>query len=304
MFIENQKTKLKINYSYSFAFAILTLIVGAHFWDPIQAITLNATCNGEKNCEVEIDGERIFTDSGIDIFTDNIIGWSVSNSTNTGGAFFLSTNEDYRFLIKHFDNSGKRKITQIGFYNFKSAQSFLAGLELLSGLAPNHDQAGAATFCTARGKDAYSGTQFDSSSNILKNIAPISNAFTGAVTGSAIGSTRGPQGAAIGALGGMTAGAAIGISSGDFTLKRNVVSEVRNSPSSSKRFLDNSFNHRRDCIDEPSYRTTNVTISSPIPVNNQSNSLDSKPLIQSITEAPELTDIAEPITPKPTRLMN
>ena len=58
-----------------------------------------------------------------------------------------------------------------------------------------------------------------------------------------------------GAVAGAATGSSIGTSSGDLNLKRNVVSDVRSTPSQSLAFVDNSFDHRRDCIDEPSYRT-------------------------------------------------
>ena len=85
----------------------------------------------------------------------------MTNATSKGGVLFISQKEDYRFLIKYFDNSGKRQITNIRFRNFKTAQTFLSHLELVAGLAPNHDQAGAATLCNGRGKDMLSGTAID-----------------------------------------------------------------------------------------------------------------------------------------------
>ena len=91
----------------------------------------------------------------------NLLGFNavtLTNASNRGGGLLVNKNEDYRFLIKYFGGSGRRRVSEIGFFNFKSAQSFLSSLELLSGLGANHDQAGPTTKCTGRGKDALSGT--------------------------------------------------------------------------------------------------------------------------------------------------
>ena len=125
----------------------------------VIAVPLEATCDGPIPCTVELSGKAITTSKGFSISSDNVIGWSLVNATQRGnGIVFKPRQEDYRFLVKYFDASGERQLTQIGFFNFTSAQSFASSLELLTGLAPNHDQSGATTKCTYAGKGFYSGT--------------------------------------------------------------------------------------------------------------------------------------------------
>ena len=240
-----------------------------------STIKFDGTCNGSDRCSVNLDGDYIGSkDGGIYIKTDNIIGWNFTNASNRGGVLFNSTNEDYRVSIKHFDHSGKRKLSQIGFFNFKTAQSFVSNLELISGLAPNHDQAGPTTHCTASGKDSNSGTQYDGgkASGIAGSIGNSFNRASAAYTGGVIGGVTADAifdsatSTAIGAGVGALAGAAIVSPSGSFNLKRGIVSEVRGNPAKSSAFSDGSFNGRKDCIDEPTIATTNVNIQSPIPV--------------------------------------
>ena len=293
----------KIFFYWFSAFSML----GIQSFVPVQAINLTGTCDGSERCTIKMKGDLIQTSNDVNISSDNIIAWSITNTTSTGGVLLLSTNEDYRFLVKYFDELGNRNITQIGFYNFKAAQSFLAGLELISGLGLNHDQAGVTTFCTARGKDSTSGNQIDSSMNRSQTIAPLANAITGGIAGSLVGSVAGTTAAAVGGVGGSIAGAAIGTSPGGLHLKRNVVSDVRSTPSKSLAFVDNSFDHRGDCIDEPSYKTTRVTISNPIPITNKAISgslLDSdslqpsppKPAESTVSDLPEMPPSTSPDT--------
>ncbi len=71
-------------------------------------------------------------------------------------------------------------------------------------------------------------------------------------------------GGAIGAL----SGQALGRASGGLSLKRNIVSEVRKTPSRSSAFVDRSFDHRSHCVDEP-LNSTNVSVKSHIPLKIQ-----------------------------------
>ena len=236
-----------------------------------QFLKLEGTCGRTSPCTVGIDGESIITSSGMQINSDRIIGWTLTNATNAGGVLLVGKNEDYRFLIKYFDASGKRKMNEIGFFNFKSAQSFLSSLELLSGLGANHDQAGASTKCTARGKDALSGVDMTStayldrnslSASSLKNsnVGALVGGTTGALLGDLVGSTTSiATGSILGGVTGAVIGDSLGRSSGSLSLKRNVVSDIRSSPASSQIFYDDSFNYRADCIDES-------FISTPIPI--------------------------------------
>ena len=243
---------------------------------------LEGICGHSQSCTIGINGESIYTSNGDFIKVDNVIAWTLTNATSKGGVFFISNDEDYRFLIKYFDTTGKRQITKIGFHNFKTAQTFLSHLELVVGLAPNHDQTGAATLCTARGKDILSGAAIDNIKFIEKEgyggastrnsiYGGAAGATVGAIAGSALsgGSTSAINtGLLVGGAIGTLSGDALGRASGGLSLKRNVVSEVRNTPSKSSAFFDRSFDHRRDCVDEP-LNSTNVNINSPIPINVQ-----------------------------------
>ncbi len=140
----------------------------------------------------------------------------------------------------------------------------------MSGLAPNHDQAGATTFCTASGKDSNSGTQYDGrkfGGFLGRAFGNLWNMSVGSTLGALIGSATGTTGVVIGSVGGTLVGSGMG-SSGNFNLKRNVVSEVRATPASSKSFNDASFNGRNDCVDQRLGETI-VNITSPIPTTNQ-----------------------------------
>ena len=243
---------------------------------------IEGICGHSEDCTIGINGETIYTSRGDHIKVDNVIAWTMTNASSKGGVLFISNDEDYRFLIKYFDTSGKRKITKIGFYNFKTAQTFLSHLELVVGLAPNHDQAGATTLCNARGKDILSGTTIDNVEYIEKEGyggASRRNSIYGGVTGAAAGAIAGSAlsggsvaaantglvvGGAIGAL----SGHALGRASGGLSLKRNIVSEVRRTPSKSSAFIDRSFDHRSHCVDE-ALNTTNVNVKSHIPVKIQ-----------------------------------
>ncbi len=252
--------------------------LNSNILDSTEFLKLEGTCGRSSSCLIGINGDSIVTSSGIRINSDRIIGWTLTNATNKGGVLFVGKNEDYRFLIKSFNSDGQRKLNEIGFFNFKSAQSFLSSLELLSGLAANHDQAGPTTRCTARGKDALSGSDMANVKDLDRNtlsLASLRNtqagALTGGTTGALIGDLVGSTtsiatGSIIGGITGAVVGESLGRPSGGLSLKRNVVSDIRITPASSQAFLDDSFTYRSDCIDEPLNNTT-VQISSPIPVN-------------------------------------
>ncbi len=197
-------------------------IINSNALDSDEFLKLKGTCGRTSSCVIGINGETIVTSEGTRISSDRIIGWTLTNATNRGGLLFNNKNEDYRFLIKSFNSEGKRKFNEIGFYNFKSAQSFLSSLELLSGLSANHDQSGPTTNCILTGKDSFSGS--DTATKYL--LRP----------------------------------------SGDLSLKRNVVSDIRVTPASSQSFFDDSFTYRSNCVD-PSVNNTTVKIDNPIPVN-------------------------------------
>ena len=138
-------------------------------------------------------------------------------------------------------------------------------MEIISGLATNHDQSGATTNCTASGKNSSSGSDMQASS-LSNRTDGIVNTAMGAGLGAAIGSISNPTTSVVGAIGGAIGGAAIGNNSGEFSLSRNVISETRSKPAESKLNSDASFDHRKDCIDEATVPTTNVSIKSSIPV--------------------------------------
>jgi len=249
----------------------------------ISGDKIEGLCGADsRKCTIGINGEKIYTSEGEYINSDNIIAWTMTNATSKGGVFIISQKEDYRFLVKYFDKSGKRQITNIRFRNFKTAQTFLSHLELVSGLAPNHDQAGAATLCNARGKDILSGTAVDNI-NILEKegygLASTRNAFYGGTTGAVAGALAGSAlsggttaginaGALVGGAIGAVSGDALGRASGGLSLKRNLVSEVRKTPAVTVAFSDGSFNHRSHCVDEP-LNSTNVNIKNKIPLKIQ-----------------------------------
>ena len=246
--------------------------------DSEEFLKLKGTCGRSSRCVIGINGESIITSNGIRISSDLIIGWTLTNATNKGGILFVGKNEDYRFLIKSFNSAGERKFNEIGFYNFKSAQSFLSSLELLSGLAANHDQAGPTTKCTARGKDSLSGADMATIGALDRNTLSLSslrNANTGALVGGSAGAIIGDlvgstasiaTGSIVGGVAGAVVGDSLGRPSGRLSLKRNVVSDIRATPAYSQAFLDDSFTYRSDCIDEPLHNTT-VKIDNPIPVD-------------------------------------
>ena len=235
---------------------------------PASAVEFAATCEGPDSCTVDVTGDKIRTSNGVEISTDNVIGWAMVNDTSKSNvAFFKPRNEDYRFIIKYFDAAGARQVTQIGFKNFKPTQSFVAALELMTGLQPNHDQSGPTTKCTMIGKNFYSGTTFRDpvfGGLIDKGIS----LGTGALIGGAIGQwldgggydvPGGPLGAGIGAL----AVYAMQHESGSFTLTRNIMSTTRSKPATSSTFLDASFAQAEACKDQPLY--------SPLPLRIVSN---------------------------------
>ena len=236
----------------------------------VFALELQGTCDGHDRCTVNIDGDKIYTSSGIDINTDKIIGWTFTNDNNRGGVAFRARNEDYRILIKYFDALGNRKLNQIGFFNFKSAQTFVSSIEIISGLALNHDQAGETTHCTASGKDAASGTDMSGLNSRISAADKLQNVGLGAGVGLALmeGGIN-TSNAVVGAAGGAIAGQALSNNSGDFNLKRNVISEVRGTPINSKLNLDESFVHLKNCVDQPTISTTNINITKPIPIKNR-----------------------------------
>ena len=249
----------------------------------ISGDKIEGLCGANSNkCTIGINGEKIYTSEGEFINVDNIIAWTMTNATSKGGVLFISQKEDYRFLVKYFDNSGKRQISNIRFRNFKTAQTFLSHLELVAGLAPNHDQAGAATLCNARGKDMFSGTAIDNIDMSEKEgygLASTRNTFYGGATGAVAGAIAGSamsggtavginSGALVGGAIGAVSGDALGRSSGGLSLKRNLVSEVRKAPAESFAFSDGSFDHRSLCVDEP-LNSTNVNIKNQIPLKIQ-----------------------------------
>lgn len=255
-----------INLSKTVLVAAFVSAINAHLIAPAKAVMLEATCDGPEKCIVNIGGDTISTSRGLQIKTDNIITWGFVNDSNRGGTFFRPRNEDYRILIKYFDDSGFRKFHQLGFFNFKSAQILVSALELTSGLAPNHDQAGAKTNCTAIGKDTGSGTTVGSQAS--NPIGSLAGAGILGVIGGVLGNAISPgAGTALGAALGAGAGASIEGSSGSFSLKRNVMSDVRTSPANSRSFYDGSFEKQRICGDQPTSPTTNVFITGPIPVS-------------------------------------
>ena len=252
--------------------------INSNALDSKEFFKLEGTCERNSSCTIGINGESIVTSNGIRISSDRIIGWTLINASNRGGVLLVGKNEDYRFLIKYFSGSGTRRMTEIGFFNFKSAQSFLGSLELLSGLGANHDQAGATTKCSSSGKDAFSGMDNISTTSLNENrdtfasarnrrIGGMVGGSTGAVIGDIVGSTASiATGAVLGGVTGAVIGDSLGRTSGGLSLKRNVVSDIRPIPASSQAFFDDSFNYRSDCIDESS-NNIKVEISNPIPVN-------------------------------------
>ena len=48
---------------------------------PSHSYEMEGTCDGPKRCTVNVSGDKITTSSGIDIISDNIIGWSFTNTT-------------------------------------------------------------------------------------------------------------------------------------------------------------------------------------------------------------------------------
>lgn len=244
------------------ALAIATFASATFIAPAVKALTIQATCDGPDFCDVELSGSTFKTDTGISIEADNIIGWSMINDTSKGNGFVVKPrNEDYRFLVKYFDESGKRRLTQIGFYNWKSAQVFISSLQLLSGLAPNHDQTGAPTHCTYNGKSFYSGTVLNDRAITDNPLLREKSLALGALVGAAIGSWFNNPAESFGNITAPAAGAFGGLliteglihKSGNFMLEKNIMSAVRSTPAKSSRFLDGSFKHLEACKDAPKY---------------------------------------------------
>lgn len=245
------------------------LIVASSLATPSVAIEYAATCDGPDSCMIEVTGDKIRTSNGIEIRTDNVIGWAMVNDTSKSNAvFFKPRNEDYRFIIKYFDDSGARRVSQIGFKNFKPTQSFIAALELMTGLQPNHDQTGPTTKCTMIGKGFYSGTTFRDpaffSGLFDRGVALGAGALLGGIIGQAIDNggysvSGGAWGAGVGGL----AVYAMQHDSGNFNLIRNILSTTRSKPAPSAAFFDASFAQSEACKDQPLY--------SPLPLRIVSN---------------------------------
>ncbi len=125
------------------------LLINSNALDSKEFLKLKGICGRSSSCVIGISGESIVGNDGMRISSDRIIGWTLTNASTRGGKLLVNKNKDYRFLIKYFAGSGERRMSEIGFVNFKSAQSFLSSLELLSGLAANHDQADPTTKCKA-----------------------------------------------------------------------------------------------------------------------------------------------------------
>lgn len=244
---------------FSIKHLVLIGVFGLPGISPVNAVPLEATCDGPYACKVELSGAAISTSNGLVISTDNVIGWSLVNATQRGnGVIFKPRHEDYRFLIKYFDVNGDRRITQIGFYNFTSAQSFTSSLELLTGLAPNHDQSGPTTKCTYAGKNIYSGTILADPAIRTNPLEKLLGVGIGAAIGAGIGSLMDgtaqlssiaatPTGAIIGG----TALYALQHESGNFMLSKNVMSDTRSRPVAGSTFYDASFDKNDDCKDQP-----------------------------------------------------
>lgn len=253
------------------SFVSAAMVLG--FSTSAQASTLEARCSEGKDCLVTIEGDKIKTSEGLEIKTDNIIGWSMVNGTNKGnGVFFKPRNEDYRFFIKYFDQSGSRKLAQISFINFIPSQVLSSALELVSGLAPNHDQSGQATKCTLAGLNSLSGSILMdpsvSPSSLQSFGTDLVGIFGGAVIGNVIGKWMGDplnpgktelglsnqavfKPAAVGSAIGGTIIYALNHNSGNFLLSKNIMSFTRSKPADSDRFYDASFAHLDDCKDQP-----------------------------------------------------
>ena len=250
--------------------AILSALSVSGFVAPsAQALTIQATCDGPGYCDIELTGSSFVTNTGIEIDTDNIIGWSMINDTSKANGYIVKPrNEDYRFLIKYFDVSGKRQLAQIGFFNWKSAQVFISSLQLMSGLAPNHDQSGAPTKCTYNGKNADSGSILNDEELSKTFLDRAESLYFGGVVGAAIGTwlenpteTFGKISAAgVGGLAGLAIVEGLSHKSGTFMLEKNIMSAVRSTPADSSEFFDGSFKHLESCKDEPKYTPFPISI--------------------------------------------
>ena len=250
-----------------------SLLLSSSFIAPAShAIEIEGTCDGPDKCDIDLSGTSFKTDTGITINSDNIIGWSMINTSSlANGIIVKPRHEDYRFLIKYFDNSGNRQLTQIGFYNWKTAQVFISSLQLMSGLGPNHDQSGAPTKCTYNGISKDSGTYLVDPVMTEGLIDRATSLYMGGLIGSAIGGfLEDPFGgswdasAGTGAAFGTIAGTAIVESlmhkHGTFMLEKNIMSSIRSTPVDSSKFYDGSFKHLDECVDEPSYTPFPISI--------------------------------------------
>ena len=208
------------------------------------AVNIEATCDGPETCDVQVTGDKITTSNGDVINADNVISWGFVNDNSNGGVIYMN-NEDYRILIKYFDESGSRQLTQIGFYNFKTAQSFVNALELTTGLAPDARQSSGRLACTGfslataeTGPSSAAGELLAGAASLAPAVAAISNPLAAPVVASAL-NTR-----------------------GTFELDRNFVSEIRKSPATSGTFVDGVFDGRRTCeaIPSQSTGTTSITV--------------------------------------------
>lgn len=236
---------------YSSALVTASLLTFQVFVPVSAAIQVRATCDGPERCDAQIAGNSITTSSGISINTDNVITWGFVNDNSVGG-FIKMNNEDYRILIKYFDDNGNRKLSQIGFYNFKTAQTFVNALEIITGLAPDARQSNGRLECT--GFSLADGVVADSSEKSLiseaRSLGSAVLPFVGFAAGPAAGVAT-------------YAGASVLASDerGTFELERNFVSEIRKTPAASNAFMDASFDGRRTCKQSPSINSgTNITV--------------------------------------------
>ena len=208
------------------------------------AINVEATCDGPEVCDVEVTGDKITTSNGDVINADNVISWGFVNDNSNGGVLVMN-NEDYRILIKYFDETGSRQLTQIGFYNFKTAQSFVNALELTTGLAPDARQSSGRLACTGFSlvsAKTETSNAVDGVSKAAVTLAPAVVAAANPLLYPVVASSLKDR--------------------GTFELDRNFVSEIRKSPATSGSFVNGVFDGRRTCdaIPSQSTGTTSITV--------------------------------------------
>jgi hypothetical protein len=132
----------------SFSLALLAYLVGQAA--PAIAGTYAALCDGRRRCNVSFSEGQLITPS-LNLTRERILSWQQGGKgTQTdigmgvagtvlfglpGLILFNTKTHDYQYLIQHFDDRGRVRVSSIGFRNNVPANLFLAELMGFTGLS-------------------------------------------------------------------------------------------------------------------------------------------------------------------------